>query len=371
MDTQKAIELLEKSEHAAILLPPEPDIDCWASAEVLARALEEKGKTIGFLPTVRAGHADPPPAFKKVLNSSPLAREFIVSLDTASSPASQLRYEKHNDRIDVIFSPKTVAIRKDAFSFRDGNVQCDCIIALGIPDVEVVTRHPDMDPRILTEVPIINMDTSAENRKYGEVNLVSEEKTSLSEIICQLLQSSDNWAPAGETATLLLAGIMAATDSFTLPIASGAAMTASSGLISAGASYAAARDLARADHTLPLLQLASRAAVRSKENGTTGVLWSFLTAEDFEKTGRQGADITFVLRHLSALLPPQKIHVLLWQDPQEKNIRAILGADAPVLEAIANQESGSFQSPRLALHARFSNFQEAEEHIDSLLKRAL
>ena len=371
MDTQKAIELLEKSEHAALLLAPEPDIDCWASAEVLARALEEKGKTVGFLPTVRPDHAAPPPVFKKVLNPSALTREFIVSLDTVSSPASQLRYEKHDGRIDVIFSPKATAIRKESFSFRDGTIQCDLIIALGIPDIETMTHHPDMDPRILTEVPIINIDTSAENRRYGEANLASDERTSLSEIVCQTLQSSDNWAPTGEAATLLLAGIMAATDSFALPIASAAAMTASSCLIAAGASYAAARDLARAGHTLPLLQLASRAAVRSKEDETGGILWSFLTAEDFEKTGRQGADIAFVLRHLSTLLPPRKAHVLLWQDPQEKNIRAILGADTPVLETIASRESGSFQSPHLALAARFSNFQEAEEHIDSLLKRAL
>lgn len=44
MDVQKAIELIEKSEHVAIAIPPEADFDLFASAEVIAGVLEEKGK---------------------------------------------------------------------------------------------------------------------------------------------------------------------------------------------------------------------------------------------------------------------------------------------------------------------------------------
>lgn len=371
MDTQKALELIEKSEHLALLLPPDPGIDCAAGAEVLTAALEDKGKAVGFVAVAREHPVSLPAVFKKVLNPPGLIREFVVSLDTASSPVSQLRYEKHEDRIDVILSPKSGPVRKESFSFRDGNIQCDCIVALGIPDIEAIRNAPDMRPRLPSDAPIINIDIASENRRYGEANLVSGDKTSIAEIVWELLRAGNSWLPAGESATLLLAGIVAAADSFASSFVSASAMNAAGQLIGAGASYAKARDLARHAHTLPLLQLASRAAVRSKEDLGSGIAWSFLTAEDFEKTSRTGADLNFVLRHLSSLMPPQKARVLLWQDSGGKNIRAMLRADAPVLETVLAREPGSFQSPHLALDAQFSSFQEAEERIASLLKDLL
>ncbi len=371
MDTQKASELIEKSEHIALLLGPEPGIDCWAAAEVLARALEESGKVVGFLPTVRADHTPPPQIFKKVLNPSPLTREFIVSLDTSSSGISQLRYEKHDNRIDVILSPKSVPVRQESFSFHEGSIQCDCIITLGIPDIEATESSPDMDPRILLETPIINIDTTAENRLYGEANLVSAENASLTQIVSMLLQMGATAPRRGEDATLLLAGILAATDSFDSPMLAASTLDSAAALLTAGASYPAARDLARSNIPLALLQLASRTAVRSKEDQGLGVLWSFLTAEDFEKTGRTSKDLPFVLQHLSSLTYPHKVHALLWQDPQEKTVRALLRAEASLLERIGAREPGSFQSPHFGLHAQFANFQEAEERLASLLKETL
>ena len=370
MDTQKALEILEKSEHVAILLPPDPGIDCAAAAEALARALKENGKNVGFVPVERAQTIPLPEIFTHVLNSPGLIREFVVSLDTSASPVSQLRYEKHDDRIDVIFSPKSGPVRKEALTFRDGNAQCDCIAALGVPDIETSEAAGDIYPRLFSDAPIINIDIAPENRRYGEAQLVSTDKTSLSEIVSEMLQQRNGWAPAGESATILLAGIMATADSFASPFVSAGALHAAGALILSGASYGRARDIARHAHTLPAVQLSSRAAVRSKKDDM-GVLWSFLTAEDFEKTGRGSRDLHFVMRHLSSLMPPHKAHVLLWQDTGEKSVRALLRADAPALETVLARESGSFQSPHLALDARFSNFQDAEERVASLLKDAL
>lgn len=370
MDTQKALDLLEKSEHIGLLLPPNFGIDHAAAAEVLTRALKEKGKAVGFVPVTGAQPPSLPTVFREVLNPPGLLREFIVSLDTASSPVSQLRYEKHDDRIDIILSPKSKLVRKESLSLRDGNVQCDCIVALGVPDIETLESAPETHPRLFSDAPIINIDISSENHGYGEANLVSENKISVSEIVYELLRHGNEWAPTGDNATILLAGIMAGADSFASLFIDAGAMNAAASLMTAGASYASARGIARHTHTLPLLQLVSRAAVRSKEDDA-GVLWSFLTAEDFEKTGRGSTDLHFVLRHLSALMPPGKAQVLLWQDSGEKNIRAVLRADAPALETILAREPGSFQSPHLALDARFSNFQEAEDRITSLLKDAL
>ena len=369
MDTEKAKDLLEKSEHIGLLLPPDPGIDCRASAEVLARILGERGKNVGFFPESDAQKAVPP-IFAKTTERAPMTREFIVSLDTRRSPVSQLRYEKHDDRVDIVLSPRSVPMEKESFSFRQGNIQCDLIVALGVADIEAEDRIALQDPRILLETPIINIDTAETNRRYGEANLVSSEKTSCAEIVSELLSIKEQPVPAGENATLLLAGIMSANECFDSPRVNAGALEAAAKLIGAGAAYPASRGLAKTREPLPLLQLASRAAVRSKESAEKTVLWSFLTSEDFEKTGRTAADMSFVLRQLGLLSPGQKTHALLWQDPQKKNVRAILQADAPVLETIAAEEPGSFQSPYFALAASWQSFQDAEERIASLLENA-
>lgn len=370
MDTQKALELLEKSEHIALLLPSQPDTDCLASAEVTARVLAAKGKTVGFLASSGSSHPTPV-IFKTVLARPPMTKEFVVSLDTASSPISQLRYEKHEDRLDIVLSPKTSPIRQQSFSFRDGNLQCDCIMAFGISDIESMESHPEIEPRIFTEIPTINIDTSGENRLWAEANLVAPDKASLAEITHSLLSSFNHAPIGGETATLILGGIMAAHNSFEMSNIGADTMGAVSLLLSNGASWSEARDMAHVSQPLELTQLASRASVRSKEDASHNVLWSFLTNEDFEKTGRAASDLAFVFRHLSGLFPRHASRVLLWQDIGDKSVRATLQADAPVLEMISSREPGVFRSPHLELTRHFSSFQEAEERVASLLKEVI
>ncbi len=370
MDTQKAIELLEKSEHVGLLIPPHPSIDALAAAEIVARILADRGKTVGF---VTAQPPTPLPAaiFKKVLASSPLSKEFIVSLDTSSSGVSQLRYEKHEDRIDIILSPKSSPVRQEFFSYHDGNLQCDCAVALGIPDIEAMDNGLAIDPRILTQTPLINIDTSSDNRRWAETNVISPDKMSLAEIVYEILQGLPGVSLSGEDATLVLAGVMASSDCFATHTVNAPSLEIASSLLTKGASWQTARDLARAPQPFALLQLASRAAVRSKQDQEHAVTWSFLTVEDFEKTGRSPGDLSFVMRHISTTFPPAVCHALLWQDPHEKSVRAVLQADAPVLEMIAGREPGRFQSPDFALEARFSGFPEAEDRIAALLKEVI
>jgi len=369
-ELQKAKDLIAKSEHIAILMPERPSSDCYVAAEAIARAAETQGKHIGFLPSIAPDAAKAPEACVKILNPNPLIREFIISIETTTVPVAQLRYEKHADRIDIILSPKSSPIREDSFSFREGKIQCDCVIAIGVPDIDALPALAEVEPSFFTETPIITIGNTPDHKSYGEVNLVSAASVPLSQITYTLLAAVSGAKPDAATATLLLAGLMAHTDSFHAPAQADTHAVAAE-LLDLGAEHGRAAQLAEMNQPFALRQLVARAAVRSKQSDGERVLWSFLTAEDFEKTGRLTTDTLHVSAALAHAFPNHQISILLWQDPEMRRVRASLRGERSLLDAVAAREQGAFQSPMLALTADFGSFSDAEERLVSLLREIL
>lgn len=365
-EAQKARDLLASAEHVAILLPSYPAIDAIAAAEAISRVLMGQNKYVGFLPGVSPDARPVPDAFSHVKNPRPLIRERIVSIDTAAAPVGQLRYEKHDDRIEIILSPKSVAIREDAFSFREGKTQCDALIAIGVADIEALSVESlGLAPQFFTETPIINIGNGEGHKPYGEANLLSRGLASLSELTAACMTALDSRALDAETATILLTGVISDSHNFAVPVQIGSHLAAAQ-FLQAGADQTAALSLA-ADKHFTLLQLIARASVRSKETDGGRVLWSFLTADDFEKTGRTAKDAAAVIEALPHFFPPHAAVALLWQDPGTRDVRAMIHADSASLVSIADRAAGELRNPGFLAEERFSNFIEAEERIAALL----
>ncbi len=369
METSKAIDFLEKGEHIGLLLAPSPTIDILSAAEMLARALAKRKKAVGLFYEIALPPRGIPSIFGALRSAQKLPKEFVVSLDTGKSPASELRYEKSDGRIDVIFSPKGPGILQEHVSFREGKVQCDCIVSLGIPDIESVSGAITDDPDIFTRTPIINIDSSPENKQFGEVNIVDARPHS--EIVYSLITAMEKLPPEEHEATLLLAGILAGTRHLTSPALSPETVLAVSELMRAGADYKEALALSKEKRPLNILQLTGRAHVRSKLDPDEKILWSFLTGEDFEKTNSGIEDSTRVLSALARECPWETITVLLAQDPATNKIHAFLTGDDRVLSEIADSAGGEWKDSLLSLFASFEHFADAEDYVRSLLVHAL
>ena len=205
MDLNRAIEFIEGRERFALALSREQTLDCLAAAEALVGHLEKKGKQVGLLlpPQKETALGE---KFSRLKALPPLLHEFVVSLDSASSPITQLRYEKSGDRLDIVFSPKSLPIDAGSITFRPGRVFCDALITLGVADVESLNAE-QTDPEFFLKTPSLNIDHSDRNKKYGEVNLVSQQKP-LSETVYKLISPGGADALGPEDATLLLAGVL-------------------------------------------------------------------------------------------------------------------------------------------------------------------
>lgn len=273
--------------------------------------------------------------------------------------------------MEIILSPKTLPIRENALSFREGKLQCDCLVAIGVPDIETLSSAAlGVEPQFFTETPIIAIGNSPGQKSYGEVNLISPQEISLSELANEFVKAVSGGPLDGRSATLLFAGILSATDNFRSPVLVATHLAAAE-LLQMGADQAAAASIADTQRPFSLQQLVARASVRSKEGEGGRVLWSFLTAEDFEKTGRGSADISTVLSTLPRFFSPHPVEILLWQDPASRVVHGILRATPPLLDAIAARETGEISNPAFVIAAAFANFVDAEERITSLLREVL
>ncbi|MEK7099291.1 MAG: hypothetical protein AAB916_02145, partial [Patescibacteria group bacterium] len=263
-EAEKARDLLAGAEQVAILLPSRPTLDALAAAEAITRVLVAHDKYVGFLSHMTLNTSSLPPAFIHVSHPSPLIRERIIAIDTTHAPIGQLRYEKHDSQIEIVLSPKSGSIREDAFSFRDGKIQCDVLIAIAVPDIEEISVEAmGLTPQFFTETPIINIGNAEGRKEYGEANLLSPSGSSLSEIVATVITSIDSKQPDAETATLLLAGLMQESHNFASPVRASAHLSAAD-LLQRGADQQAAARMAGTERPFSLSQLIARAHVRSK-----------------------------------------------------------------------------------------------------------
>ncbi|MBI4224852.1 MAG: hypothetical protein HY617_00830 [Candidatus Sungbacteria bacterium] len=407
-DLKKATELIDQSSSFGILLPEQPDFDTLAAAEALISSIATSQKVAGLLsPAVLPAHTDKI-VFPKLAAPTPLLKEFIISVDTSHAPISQLRYEKADDlnRIDIILTPKLLPLDAAQVSFREGTIKCDCLIAIGVPNIEHLSNMADFPPDFFTENKLINIDIGDANMRYGEANIVDASRASRSELVWQMFSNPSDPAnrPSADIGTLLLAGILSATQKLTAPHTTADTFAAVSELIRIGARHADAQKLAglpaspelqrgepvdrayqqgdKQNQSTPLglAQLCARASVRSKYDEENDILWSFLTSEDFTKTNRTPDDIPTVLDSIRLTLPQSRITALLWQEPgnaQENHsadlIRILLVGDRRILDAIGSKEETTLygQHGGILLTASFPSFREAEDHVHALIRTAL
>lgn len=369
METSKVIEFFEKAERIALLIPSSPNLDVLVSAEIISSILASRGKIVGLLSPLKKESLDKE-LFPQLMRSHSLPKEFIVSLNTSLAPISQMRYDKGENSLDVIFTPKLSAITRESVSFKEGRISADAVVTCGIESIESLNGSLDVAPEFFTETPILNIDISPKNSNFGEVNFILPEKTAIAEAIYELVTSLTETPLEKDAATLVLGALLEKTEGFQSSHTQADTFLLASELMRLGADFARARAL-RGTKPLALTQLMGRAAVRSRLDDKKGVLWSFVTAEDFEKTGRTPDDIPALLEHIEKEFPPHQLSALVWQDKAASTIRATLYGDHTKLAELETAGSGTFQSPYLLINSTFATFREAEDKINSLLATIL
>ncbi len=366
-ELRRATTLLERAEYIAIVLPHAADLDVLCAAEAIAQTLEDTGKYIGFVAPPYGNSIAPVPQMLSHIQRSPqMLKEFIISIDTNGSPIGELRYEKREGVLEIMLSPKSSPIQENTVSFSEGRTQCDALIAIGVKSRDSSEFQVAAEAGIPDGCPVINMDTSKENTRYGDANVVDPAAATMSELAYVFAQDVLRRAVAPEVATVLLAGITHQTRRFSANTSADTFRTVSE-LIEKGADLGKTYDVGAPKFSLERLQLFGRAAVRSKTDHSRNILWSFLTAEDFAKTRATPEDIPLAAAHLAEEAPGTSGIVLLWQEAERAPIRGVVSALDMITRALVASGEATLNSTTAKLNRTYTSFQDAETNIAALL----
>jgi hypothetical protein len=134
-------------------------------------------------------------------------KNFVVSIPNNVAQISQIYYEKNDDALKIHLTLEGGVIKKDNISFYFAEEKPDLIITIGVKDYQKELSSKLNSFGFLLDSPIVDIDNSQDNQKFGKINLLTD--GSLSEIIIGITEGLTK-----ESAECLLTGLVIYTENF-------------------------------------------------------------------------------------------------------------------------------------------------------------
>ncbi len=198
--------LINQSEN--IYLIPAENTEAISSALALFYTLKDLGKNVNI---ITENFPENLKFLLPDLNFISYPKNFVISIPNKVANVSQVFYEKNEEAVKIHLTVESGNIKKDNISFYFSETKPDLIITVGVDDY-----LKDLDGRLnsfgfLLDSPILNIDSSQNNKKFGKINLV--EDSPLSETVFSLIKEIAQ-SIKKEAADSLLASIIIFTDNF-------------------------------------------------------------------------------------------------------------------------------------------------------------
>ncbi|OGG89948.1 hypothetical protein A3H03_01360 [Candidatus Kuenenbacteria bacterium RIFCSPLOWO2_12_FULL_42_13] len=242
-------------------------------------------------------------------------KKLIITLNTKNNKIKEFNYDVHGDELKIYITPEKDEFQSGDIVIGGSDYKYDLIFTVGCPDLESLgspyVNHTDF----FFKTTIINIDNNPENEHYGQINHIDLNSPSCSEIIFNLIRTSQPELINNELATSLLAGIIIKTDNFRSPAITPECLYAASYLIKLGADQASLINNLNKNKSLTALNLWGRVLARLKQDSHYKLAWSLVSQTDFQKSGGSIEDLDGVVSELILHSPLIQTTVLLYEMP--------------------------------------------------------
>lgn len=408
---RQAKDLINRSESVLIVLPESMDLDNGSSAALLAGRIVGQSKNFAVVTANRAPARWENLPLSALSSASGILQDLIITIDTSDAAIGGLRYEKDETKLSVVLSPKDQPLDLANVKIKFGAGDADCIIVIGASNLDGLGEFYHKNPRLFFETPIINIDNSPANENFGEINLVDPKAEALVEIswiLARAVAPYNKLSP--NEATLALAGIISSMNNFLGQKIGPETLSLAAEAIISGADRRAILDALGPIKPPSVLQLFGRAVLRSRYsvrrmprpfrggdegaiqisaepthfgakrpdaphfsvetfyNKSKNQLITIITADDFSKTGTTPQDIPSILRLIAERFETPAIYLLLFQDPNDKQISAVISSPSlSALQKIGHRLNTLVRQESAWLSTRYRSFIEAEETLADML----
>lgn len=363
--------LIDDSKHILIALPVNCETDSIASALALQMFLASTHKqadivSAGFVMSKNLKFLS---GVEKIKTALEHLQKFIIKVDVSKAKIDTLSYDIKDNWLSIYLTPRSGTVGATDLRTAQSTYRYDLVITFGTQELaglgEVFANNTDLFYRL----PIINIDASPANERFGQVNLVDITSAGNAEALFKLLTQINESQITAEIATALLTGITVATHSFKSPHVSPLSLKHASQLVGMGADREKIiTNLYRAK-TLSALKLWGQALAHLKFYSEIKLASAIITRDDFAHAGAREEDLMGIVEELIGNAPEAELVVLVYENPDTNEICGILHVsehyDAKIL-------TSAFQSEGNKKQARFKmngiSLVEAEEKIRTRLK---
>lgn len=371
--TQQLEKLLLDAKKVLVLLPQNPDGDLIGAGWGLHFFLKNKNieSLIAYTDATNvARRFSFLPMPEKVTDRIYGARDFILIFNTKYNKIINVRPEKEEEALKIYITPEHGSIDPRDFSFVPAKFKYDLVFVLGSPDKESLGSIYESDPDIFYEVPVINIDNHANNENYGQINMISLNASSVSEILADLLAGLNNFSIDPVVAQCLLAGIMSATDSFQRKNTTPKALKAAANLMDLGANQQEIVRFLYKTQPFNILKLWGMIMARLKWEEDLKLAWSPVYLEDFVQSRTSPGDLSKILEKLADNFSAGKNFILFY----EQNANTVAGmarSGSPEESAkTAEKLGGAVEREIVRFEISGKNMIETEKEILEKMKAA-
>jgi len=202
--------ILNSASRILLTGPEGPNIDIVCTAVAWAIFLSEQKKSVDVVFGGQLKKLPFLPEGVKINDKLSSVENFQIILDVSKTKVDQLSYDVEDDKLTINIVPESGTFTDSDIKTKSDDWRYDLVITVGTRSLNQLGDVFVSNRKMFEQLPVINLDNSLLNENFGQLDIVRSHATSVAEISYDLLKKYLN--PG--IATCLLAGMIAATNSF-------------------------------------------------------------------------------------------------------------------------------------------------------------
>ncbi len=327
-EKQQIKQAIETARHILVLFDRSENTDALGAALALADFLEKDHKSVDIVcdDFAVSKNLEFLEGVNKIKPGLEHIQKFVIKVDVSQSKIDSISYDVKDDWLSIYLTPKQGMITKNELRTAQSSYKYDLIITLNTPELEMFGKVFLNNTDLFYRTTVINIDYRTANDRYGQINYIDPNVTSVSEIIYQLSKIWYEPYLNVNTATALLTGMIASTHSFKSTNVTPLTLQAAGELINHGADREKIIHHLYRTRSLSTLKLWGTALMRLKIDSAKHFAWTILTRQDFVNADANHGQLKDLITELIENSPEVDLTLLIYEDEinGEKVISGIL-----------------------------------------------
>jgi len=362
-ELKKLKRIIERNQNFILIFSSERQNDSVPAATAFFYALKQMGKNVSIISPI-------PEDFNFLLSQENNSRpaDFLISIKEQNTKIIDVFYEKHASGVNLFLKTSEGAISPEDISLKNlTQTEPPVYLALGFSHFSQLSSYFKTLPDTL-----ININTPGANENYGHLNLTTEEASTISELILDIISFFDENLFSKEVSTALLSGLIQAASHPPIEPLTSQALQKVSFLIEQGADIKEiAERLCKSEQVdEKSLLIFEKILGRLNFSERRNIGWALLESPIFQESGASIKDISFSLKKLASGMFPFESFFLLWDDYNHSaTVHGIFYSPEPQKLKIINRDfDGTQKGNGILFQTQESNLQFVKNKILEIME---